>query len=188
MKAKALTKHVDIEMLKGFAESAGYSLSQLSKMYGRNANYFNQYEMSQKGFKIRRPEFNFIMDVLNGREYDSPMMVEKAVLEYWAGLARVTISDICKAIDRSVSYISNKKKGQRFLLYAGEVKIIKNLLGISTDQLGMSIDEIEQKDESNQYVTDLESLAGKMQEEKNPLAEYSDEEILAEIKRRMEDR
>ena len=52
----------------------------------------------------------------------------------------------------------------------------------------MSIDEIKQKDNGNQYVTDLESLADKMKkEQKNPLADYSNEELLAEIKRRMEE-
>jgi len=187
MTQKATGKTLDIEMLRTLAESKGYPLYKLSKMYGRNRNYFNSHEMGRKEFKVRKPEYDFLMDVLNDRPYDEPMMVEKAVIAYWAKMKHVHISAICKAIERSVSYFSNKDE-KPFLLYAGEVKIIRTMLGVSVDQLGMSIDEIKQKDNGNQYVTDLESLADKMKkEQKNPLADYSDEELLAEIKRRMEE-
>lgn len=186
MAQKATGKTLDIDMLRALAESKGYPLYKLSKMYGRNRNYFNNHEMGRKEFKVRKPEYEFLMDVLNGRPYDEPMLVEKAVLVYWAKMKHVHISAICKEIERSVSYFSNKDE-KPFLLYAGEVKIIRTMLGVSVDQLGMSIDEIKQEDNSNPYVTDLEYLADTMKEDKNPLADYSDEELLAEIKRRMEE-
>lgn len=182
------TKSIDMNMLKALAESKGYSLVKLAEMYGRNDTYFNDYQMRRRGYSIRKPEYMFILDVLEGREYEKPMMVDKKTICHHVKKAGLSITDLCSAIDRSTSYISNKE--DFFLLYAGEVKIVKDLLGVSVEDLAKPYDLIQEEEpeqDCNPYVTDLESLADTMKEEQTKdLTEFTNEELLAELARRLE--